>query len=353
MRLPAFLSLAAALCVAAPAEAQQVAPEDARVHVVDQGDTLWDLARLYLSDPFLWPEIFSANRGVVADPHLIFPSERLIIPGLASGREARSAGAAIGARQPAARTVFYPGGEASAEAQSLVRTTSQEDVPPVPEGTFYAAGILVPDSTVNAVGQLVELLGPTVIPRRAGSQIQPYDRVFMTLNMAAAPGDRLQLLRPGRIVAPYGRVFKSTGIARVISIESGTATVEIERMYDQVAVGDVAVPLPGFTPRVGVEALPSGGLEGLLLELDLPQPVVSREDVAYVNLGAASGVVEGDEFIVYLPQTIAEWGVRPEIEVARVQVVRSEALTSAVRVISMEHPAIEPGLPVRLVAKMP
>ncbi|MEX0912749.1 MAG: hypothetical protein WD031_04900, partial [Gemmatimonadota bacterium] len=70
------------------------------------------------------------------------------------------------------------------------------------------------------------------------------------------------------------------------------------------------------------------------------------------NLGAASGVVEGDEYVAYLPATQVDWGERPEVEVARLQVVRVSNLTSAVRVLSLEQPALVEGLPVRLVARM-
>jgi len=51
-------------------------------HVVVKNDTLWDIAGKYYSDPFKWGKIYNANLEMIKNPDLIYPGEKLAIPGL-------------------------------------------------------------------------------------------------------------------------------------------------------------------------------------------------------------------------------------------------------------------------------
>ena len=352
--------LFAVLLVAAPAAAQQPA-DTARTHVVRAGDTLWDLAHQYLANPFRWSEIYGVNRDVVADPHWIYPAERLRIPGMPGAVVAVAPAPADGYVPTAAlaepdRTVFFPSPGAYRSAQ-LITAADDQAVTVVTAGDFYRAGRLVPDAEMRPVGTLVEVAEASVVQFGVSRQIHPHTRVYMKLAPGAPAGmrvgDDFHLWRPGREVLPYGRIYTSTGMARVVAVDGDVATVEVEKLYAPVLLGDVALPVEQFPVPGGVIPGPASGVEGRIVALDSRQALVGVEDIVYLDLGSGSGVAEGDEFAVVIPPRRAAYGVRPEMQVARLQVVRVSGRTSAARVVHLQQPALDAGQVVRLVGKMP
>ena len=76
----AFLSAAAtaagplSFAATSHCEFSEQAPD---AHLVVAGDTLWDLAGLFLKDSWCWPQVWGQNRGLIHDPHWIYPGQTI------------------------------------------------------------------------------------------------------------------------------------------------------------------------------------------------------------------------------------------------------------------------------------
>lgn len=86
LRVTLFLSALLAL-VQADGSASP-ATGDATLHRVKPGETLSEIAALYLGDGGLWPLLYRENRDQIKDPERLYPGQELAIPkagGIATG----------------------------------------------------------------------------------------------------------------------------------------------------------------------------------------------------------------------------------------------------------------------------
>ncbi|MBI2381816.1 MAG: LysM peptidoglycan-binding domain-containing protein [Gammaproteobacteria bacterium] len=75
-KLTASLCALAMAAASAWAQAAELRADHPDSYIVQQGDTLWDIAGRFLTKPWQWPEIWQANPQV-ENPHLIYPGDQL------------------------------------------------------------------------------------------------------------------------------------------------------------------------------------------------------------------------------------------------------------------------------------
>jgi hypothetical protein len=331
------------------------------VHTVVQGNTLWGLSERYYNDPYRWPRIYEANRGVVEDPHWIYPGEELVIPDVlateqvvqqvtvepAPGAPAPPPPVPVAEGEPE-RTVFYLGNAAQGFG---VMSTLEQNRLAVSRSVSYAAPWLSPLGVEpNHVGLVVEFAGAEDehVPRKTAL---PYDRLELSFVGPVPPrGTELLSFRLDHEIDGIGNVLIPTGVIAVSDPVPGGAVGLVVDVFDRLSMGNFLIALPTFPLRPGIRAQPAtGGADATLVAFAREHALQEINDVAFLDQGSDHGVRVGDEYI-------AVWmegsGTPPEVE-GRLQVISVHPDHSSARIIWMKNPIFQTGARVRVDLRMP
>jgi LysM repeat protein len=367
-RLGRSLTAAAVLSaiVAGPAVAQG-ARSDATTHTVKRGDTLWDLARRYIGDPYLWPEIYRLNTDQIEDPHWIYPGEVLRLTGqtVASTQPAPAAAPAPGPEAPAqpavtGNTIFSPPPVEFARARRVPRRYVASRVP---RGDILRAPFYERVGGPRNYGRV--MFGadlPGVDKPRPNHNFQPFDRLLMVPpeGSAAAIRDRFIAYDVGPSNEDVGTVVIPIALLQVVRAprQDEPAIVEVRELYGTMNADAKVIPLD--TTGVGLQgrrvALPEGsGATAELLEVHRGSVLPSLDSFILFDLKAQDGIRVGDEVAIYRRRVEPKGDdgpTLPEVPIASALVVRVTPYGATARVTSQEQPAIRRGESIRVVARM-
>ena len=121
----------------------ELAPDAPDHHVVVRGDTLWGIAKLFLKDPYRWPEIWQLNTEEIKNPHLIYPGQVVYLD-TSGGR-------------PKLRLGRMVGGEFKLEPK-IYSETEKTGIPAIPLqaiAPFLSEPLVVEDDELESAPRLV------------------------------------------------------------------------------------------------------------------------------------------------------------------------------------------------------
>jgi len=281
-------------------------PEGTQLHIIQRGDTLWDISNTYLRNPFLWPQLWDANR-YIENPHLIYPEDPVRIPDVDVVRGEGEEPGAPGSRRggPGAG----PGEEGEGEGVGGPGAAGRRGGPAGPQ--FRAA---YEEVTIQCAGYLREEADDDF--QIFGSEEDGHKDGFTTgdvvyLNRGSedgvSPGDSFYLQR--KIDFTWGidgSYVRRSGWLRILAVQEETAMAEIVQACLDINIGDYLTPFePIPVPLLPLEPPPTrltpetGRMRGTIAASLDDLATLGQGYLVSIDVGQEDGVVPGNVFTIF------------------------------------------------------
>jgi hypothetical protein len=318
------------LAAPVPADVVRLKTDHPERYVVQKGDTLWDISKRFLADPWRWASVWKINEQI-KNPHLIYPGDVIVLtwvdgkPQLSVQREEKLPVPAPVEQPAPAAPVAAP----AAAEQPTVREPVLAETPRAieePAGTTPSGMKIIklrPRAYVSPIKDAIPTISPDVIvpflnePRivlpgemeRAGYVMHGYDeRVALGngsqfyargLKKKKDQAEFYQLFRQGKELknpeTGETLAFEAIYLGDARMVEPGDpARMEIVRIKQEIIATDrlfeapERAALPYYFPRA-----PEKQVKGRILSVFNGVTEIGPKMVVTINLGAKQGMEEG------------------------------------------------------------
>ena len=281
------------------------------IHVVEKGDTLWDISNLYLGTPWIWPSVWKDNEDI-ANPHLILPGDKIWVSAYEMRKVTDEEAAALLAGKDSGNT-----------PAAMAEDAPAGPVAPAPREVFEYTRI----HTVGLVSE-EELVGLARVVGTTEEQIflTQGDVVFVDLGEdQVSPGDEFTIFRTSQKVYDpgshdhIGYHTEVLGWLEITRVHGETARAKVRRAVSDFVPGKVYLrPHQKPTQQIAIKDSPPG-IEGQIADLMLHAKYRGGGDVVVLNRGSEAGLETGNRLEVY--RVVADqwkdnwYGRQPRVEI--------------------------------------
>jgi hypothetical protein len=260
-----------------------LAPNAPDSYVVKRGDTLWGIAKVFLRDPWFWPEIWQVNPQI-QNPHLIYPGDTLRLV-YVEGRPKLVLQRGDNARVlPRVRSEPLEAAITTIPYDSIAAFMSKPSVLSK-EQLKCAAYVLASLNDHEAIGS-----GNTIYARGFCEPAEVGTRYsIVRVGDELRDPDDNKLLGYNGIYTATGRVTRGGDPTTLIVTESGREA----EPGDKVLAGsvDVALDFAPSAPRVRVT--------GRLMAVTDGVTIIGQYQVVAINRGSRDGLVPGNVLAIF------------------------------------------------------
>ena len=242
-------------------------------YTIQKGDTLWDLSRRFSTTPWVWPELWEENSETIANPHLIYPGQKIRLTRIAGGRPADISAKA--AAEPLVTGIHYY--FSLSDQYGFIRK-----VPVTPEGIIFKS----------------QDAGKQMISEGDILYIRP-DR-----NTSLSLGQRLTIYRTFKPITDQktqeliGTQHLLCGVLEIVQREPQYAVAKVTESYRPIGIGDLVMPYQRRSPYIEIKNS-QPGIDGKLIVAEEHLSIFAESHVAFINQGRRHGVQPGQIYSIY------------------------------------------------------
>jgi len=250
-------------------------------YVVVKGDTLWDISGKFLTNPWLWPEIWYVNPQV-ENPHLIYPGDVLVLIWVDGRPQLRLERGTTEKLSPRVR---------STALDEAITTLSHDAI----AGFLSRPGIISEEQRESA---------PYVLSTRQGHLVAAAGMDLYVRRNKSAAGSDLSIMHVGEpLVDPdngdrLGYEAHYVGMGNVSSV-GDPATVKMTESHREALEGDLLFAEAEDFPNHYIPHAPNSEVNGQVISVAAGSAMAGQFMVIAFNRGSRHGIEPGHVLSVW------------------------------------------------------